>query len=105
MAKVIAVETIEDVSTDGPFATIEDAHQYVALLAQEIESARASIQSDIEFARADEPGRRRDLLRLIDYKLDQLRSHIATSSRLLNDLRTLRRLLLDERSSPAPSAP
>jgi len=33
----------------------------------------------------------------VTYKLERLGRHIDTSHRLLNDLRTLRRLLLDER--------
>jgi len=40
----------------------------------------------------------------VNYKLDKLSSHIATSRRILNDLRMLRRLLLEERKTPDPSA-
>jgi hypothetical protein len=36
--------------------------------------------------------------------LDKLSSHIVASRRILNDLRTLRRLLLEERKIPNPSA-
>jgi hypothetical protein len=43
-------------------------------------------------------------LQLVNYKLDKLSSHIAASRRILNDLRTLRRLLLEERKTPNPSA-
>ena len=38
-----------------------------------------------------------DALRLADYKLKSLRQHFVASRRLLTDLRTLRRYLLDER--------
>jgi len=40
-------------------------------------------------------------LRLVLYKLEKLEQHIRASRRLLNDLRTLRRLLLDERADAA----
>jgi len=36
----------------------------------------------------------------VQYKLVKLDSHLQSSSRLLNDLRTLRRLLLEERYAP-----
>jgi len=35
------------------------------------------------------------------YKLEKLEQHLKVSGRLLNDLRTLRRLLLEERSETA----
>jgi hypothetical protein len=43
-------------------------------------------------------------LRIVEFKLDKLEQHLKTSSRLLNDLRTLRRLLLDERAEPGPES-
>jgi len=36
----------------------------------------------------------------VAYKLDRLSGHARASRRLLNDLRTLRRLLFDERQKP-----
>jgi len=36
--------------------------------------------------------------------LNKLEQHLKTSSRLLNDLRTLRRLLLDERPEPTTAS-
>jgi hypothetical protein len=41
----------------------------------------------------------------VQFKLGKLEKHLQTSSRLLNDLRTLRRLLLDERPEPSPASP
>jgi hypothetical protein len=47
----------------------------------------------------------RDALKLVDYKLDLLAEHLRRSQLLLNDLRTLRRLLDRERSDGmAPAA-
>ena len=59
----------------------------------------ATIEEDMEEVLADGDARRERALRLVSYKLSQLGQHLATSGRLLNDLRTLRRLLQDERES------
>lgn len=88
-----------------PFDTIEGALEYVSLLADSVEEARGDIAVEHEQARKDSDGTRRaDALRLVAYKLDRLAEHAHASRRLLNDLRTLRRLLLDERGTrPAPA--
>jgi hypothetical protein len=77
-----------------PFDSIEGAHEYVRLLGKQVGEVREGIVSDI--ARAEDEGATRqvDALRLVDYKLGQLQTHLAASSRVLNDLRALRRLLL-----------
>ncbi len=84
--------------TETPFDNIESSHQYVALLAQAIEEARADVEGDIALAMADGADRRREALQLVVYNLSKLESHMSASRRILNDLRTLRRLLLDERA-------
>ena len=48
--------------------------------------------------------RRVDAFRLVSLKLNQLRQHLLASLVLLNDLRTLRRLLLGERREESDSA-
>ena len=90
---------------DNPFDSIEGAQEYVHLLQAALDEALISIQQDIE-TMGDTPAgdRRLDALRLVNYKLGQLRQHLSAGSRLLNDLRTLRRLLLAERGQ-APQAP
>lgn len=82
----------------NPFATIESAHEYIALLRQQIDVVRLEIESDCGSGTNGE--RRLDALRLVNYKLGQLADHMAGCSRILNDLRSLRRLLLDERGVP-----
>jgi hypothetical protein len=77
-----------------PFDTVENAHQYVHLLVEAITEAKGEIAADIDAA---EPDRRLEALRVVQFKLEKLEQHLKTSSRLLNDLRTLRRLLFDER--------
>ncbi len=90
---------------ETPFDTIEGALEYFSLLADSVEEARRDIVVELEQARKESDGTRRaDALRLVAYKLDRLAEHARASRRLLNDLRTLRRLLLDERGPmPAPA--
>ena len=82
---------------EGPFSSLESAHEYVTLLGQQVRDVRASILEDITVA----DGRRLDALRIVDLKLTQLDQHLAASGRALNDLRALRRLLLGEREGVA----
>ncbi len=83
---------------ETPFDSVESAHEYLRLLEDAIDEARNHIQDDIRVAgESAELERRLQALRLVDYKLTQLRAHVGGASRLLNDLRTLRRLLLAER--------
>ena len=80
-----------------PFDSIEGAREYVGMLAEAIAEAEAAIQEDIAEARAQGAARRVEALHIVAFKLEKLRGHITSSRRFLNDLRTLRRLLLDER--------
>lgn len=82
---------------DRPFANIESAHEYTKLLLDAIEESRAEIAEDMQQANAAKEERLKQALNLVSFKLDKLRDHLASSHRLLNDLRTLRRLLLAER--------
>lgn len=82
---------------ETPFDNIESAHEYVGLLAEAIEEARAEIEEDLAVVAAGHAERSEKALRLVAYKLEKLQLHISTSRRILNDLRTLRRLLLAER--------
>jgi formiminotetrahydrofolate cyclodeaminase len=80
-----------------PFDTIENAHDYVRLLVEAIAEAKSEIATDLDAPAQAQPERRVEALRLVQFKLDKLEQHLQNSSRLLNDLRTLRRLLFDER--------
>jgi hypothetical protein len=82
---------------ETPFDSIEGSQEYVALLAEAIEEARKDVDADVAVAIAEGADRRREALQLVGYNLAKLTLHINTSSRILNDLRTLRRLLLAER--------
>jgi hypothetical protein len=81
-----------------PFDSIESAHEYVRLLCEAVEEAERAIQREITYPCAFTGARHLDALRIVDYKLKTLRQHFVVSQRLLTDLRTLRRYLLDERT-------
>ena len=82
---------------ETPFDSLEGSHEYVALLAEAIEEARQDVESEIALAVSDGADRRLEALQLVSYNLAKLNLHMTTSRRILNDLRTLRRLLLAER--------
>jgi len=84
---------------ETPFDSIEGSQEYVSLLAEAIEEACKEVDADIAVAIAEGAERRREALQLVGYNLAKLNIHITTSRRILNDLRTLRRLLLAERQS------
>jgi len=84
-----------------PFDSIENAHQYVRLLAEAIADAKTEIAADLDSPTIAKSERRVQALQIVQFKLDKLEQHLQSSSRLLNDLRTLRRLLLDGRPEPA----
>jgi hypothetical protein len=87
----------------SPFDSVENAHQYVRLLVEAIAEAKSEIAADLDADAQAQPERRLEALRLVQFKLDKLEQHLQSSSRLLNDLRTLRRLLFDERPEPEPA--
>ena len=90
--------------SETPFDNIESALEYVNHLLEATREARDQIEMEILRATNPQLARRKQALQLVNYKLDKLSSHIATSRRILNDLRMLRRLLLEERKTPDPSA-
>lgn len=75
------------------FDTIESAQEFLVLLREAVEESKLTAESDI----TQTNGRNLDALRIVLYKLEKLEQHLKVSGRLLNDLRTLRRLLLEER--------
>ena len=87
-----------------PFDSVENARDYVHLLLEAVADARRDVDTDIAAAEASHSDRRLQALRLVRFKLDALERHLTSSGRTLNDLRTLRRLLLQERLDPAQVA-
>jgi hypothetical protein len=86
---------------ETPFDNIEGSSEYVALLAEALEEARRDVEAEVAAADRDGADRRKQALLLVSYNLAKLNLHITTSRRILNDLRSLRRLLLAERGFPA----
>jgi hypothetical protein len=84
--------------SETPFDNIESSHEYVSLLAEAVDVAIAEVEADIALAGADRADRRKEALQLVLFNMNKLRNHMTSSRRILNDLRTLRRLLLEERS-------
>ena len=83
--------------SETPFDNIESSHEYVSLLAEAVEVALSEVEADIAVAGEDGAERRKEALQLVAFKLNKLSAHMTASRRILNDLRTLRRLLLEER--------
>jgi hypothetical protein len=90
--------------SETPFDNIESALEYVNQLLEATREAQDQIEKEILRAASPQLARRKQALQLVNYKLDKLSSHITASRRILNDLRTLRRLLLEDRKTPDPSA-
>ncbi|HZW94671.1 MAG TPA: hypothetical protein VFF64_17110 [Candidatus Eremiobacteraceae bacterium] len=80
---------------EDQFETLESAHDFVALLAETAAEAKRELERDVQ--RESTGSRRVDALRLAAYKVDKLELLLNRSRRILNDLRTLRRLLFEER--------
>ena len=86
---------------ETPFDSIEGSHEYVAMLAEALDEARRDVEAEIVAAEREGAERRKQGLLLVSYNLAKLNLHITSSRRILNDLRTLRRLLLAERGHSA----
>ena len=87
-----------------PFDSVENAHDYVRLLGEAIAEAKSEIEADLAVAAKAKSERRVQALQIVQFKLEKLEQHLKTSSRLLNDLRSLRRLLLEERLEPSTTS-
>ena len=79
------------------FESIESAHQYVNLLGEVVADAKTNLDAGLDEETLSQFPRQRDALRLASYNLQKLGIHMGASSRILNDLRSIRRLLFHER--------
>jgi hypothetical protein len=86
-----------DAKQARPFDSIESAHEFVAFLAGRVEEAIKEVQGHSDQAKAEGNERRIEALAVALLKMNQLSTHLQKSRRILNDLRTLRRLLFQER--------
>jgi hypothetical protein len=79
------------------FDTIESAQDFVRVLGETIAEARQEIERDLEQELQLPASRRTRALQIAAYNLDRLEKQMIRSRRILNDLRSLRRLLFEER--------
>jgi len=95
-------------ATGSPFESIESAHDFVSLFSDSVSDAKREIENDMQREMTSNAPRRLDALRLAAYNLEKLELHLNKSRRILNDLRSLRRLLFEERAAthtPAGAKP
>jgi|SRR5208283_1119301 len=86
---------------ENPFGSIEDAHDFMTLMAQTVFETKLEIEADVQRESSSNYPRRAEALKLTLYTLSRLEFHMQRSQRILNDLRTLRRLLFEERTVSA----
>lgn len=90
---------------ETPFDSIENAQQYIKLLVETVAEAKRDIDDQVTAATDQMSHRRLQALRMVQFNLEKLERHLTLSGRTLNDLRTLRRLLLDERQATEVTSP
>ena len=81
-----------------PFDSIESAQEFMDLLETSVAEALADVEQDLDRAVTNREQRREEALRLAIHKIKQLSFHVQQNRRILNDLRTIRRLLFAERA-------
>jgi hypothetical protein len=89
---------------EQPFDSIESAHDFMNVLAEMILEAMKELHHDRERAIEDGEQRRADAIQLAMFKLKTLTCHVHKSRTALNDLRSIRRLILNERRPKARAA-
>lgn len=88
-----------NLQTDGIFDSIESAHDYVKLLVDVVREVRSDLENSASGGEFSRSSRGQDAIHLALYNLDKLQHHMRASSRILNDLRSIRRLLFEERQT------
>jgi hypothetical protein len=80
---------------DQPFDSIESAHDFMDVLAQTVLDAMTELHAEEQKAVREGHLRKAQAISLALFKCKTLSCHVHKSRRALNDLRTLRRLILD----------
>lgn len=86
-------------SIEEPFDSIESAQDFMNVLALTILDAMKDLHYQQELAVREGQERRSQALELAMYKAKTLSCYVHKSRRTLNDLRMLKRLILNERST------
>jgi hypothetical protein len=89
--------------SSNPFTTLESAQEFIALLSRSIEETKVDIDEELLEASQSGQGRRAEALNIAGYKIAELSAHTHKLSRLLNDLKMLRRVLHND-SQPSRQA-
>jgi hypothetical protein len=84
---------------ERPFESIESAHDYMDVLAATTLEVLQELKRDRDQALRGGDQRRAQAIDLAIFKLKMLGCYVHKSRRMLNDLRILRRLILNERLS------
>jgi len=88
-----------DAGFEQAFDSIESAIEFMNVLADTLLDATRDLHRDHQLAVSEGQQRRVQALELAQFKLKTLNCYVFKSRRALNDLRTIRRLLLNERGS------
>jgi len=89
---------------EQPFDSIESAQEFMNVLALTALDAIKDLSHDRDQAQRDGEQRRAQAIDLAIFKLKMLGCFVHKSRRTLNDLRTLRRLILNERLTVASAS-
>lgn len=84
---------------EQPFDSIESAQDFMSVLAATLLDEMKDLKRDYEVAVRDGQERRGQAIELAMFKLKTLCCYVHKSRRALNDLRMLRRLILNERAT------
>ena len=87
-------------SIEQPFDSIESAYDFMNVLADTILTTMKDLHTDHQIAVQDGLERRARAIELALFKVKTLNCYVTKSRRTQNDLRTIRRLILNERLSP-----
>jgi hypothetical protein len=90
---------MSDGPTEQTFDSIESAIDFMNVLAETILDAVKDLHRDQKSAVQEGLERRAQAIELAQFKLKTLNCYVFKSRRTLNDLRTIRRLLLNERAT------
>jgi hypothetical protein len=84
---------------EQPFDSIESAQEYMNVLAYTVLDVMGELRRDHDLAVRQGEERKAQAIGLAIYKLKTLGCYVHKSRRTLNDLRIIRRLILNERVS------
>ena len=91
---------MSNTSNENPFDSIESAHDFMNILAETVLEAMKDLHRDHMAAIQENQERTAKALELALYKTRMLNCYVTKSRRTLNDLRIIRRLILNERMTP-----